>query len=310
MRLFVCEYLTGGGLRDSDLPPDLLRDARRMADALLTDLADIADLELVTTRDDRVTGVGDAIPVADGTDAESLWRDCMQDCDAAWIIAPETGGMLLRMRRLADASGCAFIGCDEASIAVTASKTRTMDHLARTGINCIETSHVHAAPPHGENGWVIKPDDGAGCEETFFLETEAALRDWLSRHRGARAHILQPHIRGDHASLSVLYTAGGCELLACNAQRIVLDGNRIRLDGVDTGRRDGDGHLLLPLARAAGRSLPGLRGYVGMDVIITDHGPVLVEINPRLTTAYAGLREVLGVNPAEKILRALGYLTA
>lgn len=311
MRLFVCEYLTGGGLHRQPLPPHLLRDARAMADALLADLADIAGLQVVTTRDARLPALAGAIPIgAETGDVESLWRDRMRDCDAAWFIAPETDGLLLRMRRLADAAGCAFVGCDEASIAVTSSKTLTMDRLARTGITCIETTDVHSTPPAGIDGWIIKPDDGAGCEETYFVETEAALRDWRSRHRGATPCIVQPCIRGSHASLSVLYAGGDCELLACNEQRVVFDGDRLRVDGVDTGRHERHRHLLLPLAQAAGRALPGLRGYVGLDVILTDHGPVLVEINPRLTTAYAGLREVLGVNPAEKILRALGYLTS
>ena len=43
---------------------------------------------------------------------------------------------------------------------------------------------------------------------------------------------------------------------------------------------------------------PGLDGFIGIDVILTEEGPVVVEINPRVTTAYAGLRQALGLNPA------------
>ncbi len=47
-----------------------------------------------------------------------------------------------------------------------------------------------------------------------------------------------------------------------------------------------------------GAALPGLHGIVGVDYIATANGPVVVEVNPRLTTSYAGLRRSLGVNPA------------
>jgi Predicted ATP-utilizing enzyme (ATP-grasp superfamily) len=48
--------------------------------------------------------------------------------------------------------------------------------------------------------------------------------------------------------------------------------------------------------------IPGLSGYVGIDLVLSEGGPLVIEINPRLTTAYAGLRQSLGKNPAEWIL--------
>lgn len=44
---------------------------------------------------------------------------------------------------------------------------------------------------------------------------------------------------------------------------------------------------------AACRTIPGLAGYFGVDLLLTDGGqPVIVEINPRLTTAYVGYRQL------------------
>ena len=44
--------------------------------------------------------------------------------------------------------------------------------------------------------------------------------------------------------------------------------------------------------------VPGLRGYIGVDLILDEHAPgvSVVEINPRLTTSYVGLRAALGQN--------------
>jgi hypothetical protein len=54
------------------------------------------------------------------------------------------------------------------------------------------------------------------------------------------------------------------------------------------------------LAAAAG----GLRGYLGIDLVLADGGPRVIEINPRLTTSYLGLRRVAGANLAGFILDA------
>jgi len=68
-----------------------------------------------------------------------------------------------------------------------------------------------------------------------------------------------------------------------------------------------------PLARQAAaaaeracEAVPGLRGYIGVDVMLSDAGPVVIEINPRLTTAYLGVRRVMRENVAELALAACG----
>jgi predicted ATP-grasp superfamily ATP-dependent carboligase len=43
---------------------------------------------------------------------------------------------------------------------------------------------------------------------------------------------------------------------------------------------------------------------VGVDLILADDSVQLVEINPRLTTSYIGLRQVAGMNPAGLIFDA------
>ena len=44
------------------------------------------------------------------------------------------------------------------------------------------------------------------------------------------------------------------------------------------------------MARRTCRGLPGLKGYVGVDVVLTDTDAFVIEVNPRLTTSYLGVR--------------------
>ena len=61
------------------------------------------------------------------------------------------------------------------------------------------------------------------------------------------------------------------------------------------------------LARRAVEAVPGLRGYVGVDLLLGEAGDGsqdwAVEINPRLTTSYVGLRALAQTNLAELLLR-------
>ena len=65
----------------------------------------------------------------------------------------------------------------------------------------------------------------------------------------------------------------------------------------------------MKLARAAIECVPGLLGYVGVDLVLGDaeDGCTLlnyaIEINPRLTTSYIGLRALADFNIAEMMLR-------
>jgi predicted ATP-grasp superfamily ATP-dependent carboligase len=68
------------------------------------------------------------------------------------------------------------------------------------------------------------------------------------------------------------------------------------------------------LAQAAADAVPGLLGYVGVDLVLGEAADgsrdFAIEINPRLTTSYIGLRALAQDNLAGAMLRAArGELT-
>ena len=83
------------------------------------------------------------------------------------------------------------------------------------------------------------------------------------------------------------------------------DSGRLRLAGLEVNALpDHNGRFQL-LAHRIARALPSLWGYVGVDLINTSAGPVVLEINPRLTTSYCGLGPALGINVAQQVLALL-----
>jgi tyramine---L-glutamate ligase len=303
-RLFVIEFITGGGLAGEPLPGALAHEGELILGALLGELGAIPGLEVTTTRDHRLSplsGRARCVPIGPSEDPFAVWGRCIEDADAVWPIAPETGGVLERLSRLVLEQGRQLIGSSPEAIGVTASKHRCAEVVRRAGVPAIPTRPLQHGIPESASGWVVKPDDGADCTETFCFDDARALRAFAA---GASDHgyVAQPYIAGTPASLSVLCRDGRAVLLSCNEQRIGRQADRLSFEGVLVNALRRERPALEPLARAIAGTIPGLAGYVGVDLILTPSGPIVVEVNPRLTTAYVGLTEALGINVAAAIL--------
>jgi predicted ATP-grasp superfamily ATP-dependent carboligase len=128
-------------------------------------------------------------------------------------------------------------------------------------------------------------------------------RRWLDSNPGN--YVLQPFISGTALSLCVLCCRGSAHLLSCNHQRVaVRDGLFHFLGSVVNAFTDMDG-AFTEIANRIAAAIPGLWGYVGIDLVQSDNRPVVMEVNPRLTTSYVGLRQALGCNPAQLVLDLL-----
>lgn len=288
----MCEFVTGGGLRKGPLPPSLAREGLMMRDALVSDLLDLG-VDVLVAHDDRTRAPygAESVSVAPGDSIWRLWADLASACDVAWVVAPETGGLLAKLTRVVRDSGVRIIGPDDETIRVASSKALTASKLAAFVLTP-PVWRPGEVPAGCAGPFVAKPDDGAGCEETRML---AAAPKKTQLPKG---HIVQPFVRGDAASLTVLRVDGRTRLLSANRQRIVVENGAFRFRGVGVAAlEDRDGRLAA-VAEAVVAALPGLSGIFGIDLVLGEDGPVVIEVNPRLTTAYAGLRDALGFNPA------------
>ena len=89
------------------------------------------------------------------------------------------------------------------------------------------------------------------------------------------------------------------------AEQLLSDDTRFFYRGGRIPARDVDEARIQTAALAACRCVPGLRGYVGVDLIVpadVHSPPIVVEINPRLTTSYLGYRALAVNNLAEWML--------
>jgi tyramine---L-glutamate ligase len=309
MRIFVYEHITGGGMLDDPQIAALAPEGEMMLLALVDDLTAIPGVEVTALRDARLSG---DLPASIHTvrTAEEFWpafRRAADEAASVWPIAPEQDGILARITREVISGGRVLLGCRPDAVEIATSKRATAEVFGRAGIPVIPVYADENGVPPEVNEIVVKPDDGAGCRDTRIFYNRAELCNWLQTHPDPK-RILQPLIHGEARSLSILCCDGRARLLACNRQKVEIAGGTFRFDGVSVNAvRDRDGRYA-ELASRVACALPGLWGYCGLDFIETSDGPVVVEVNPRLTTSYAGLRRAIGLNPAQLVLGLPGSL--
>ncbi|MFT3666129.1 ATP-grasp domain-containing protein [Piscinibacter sp.] len=311
-RVFVYEYLSGGGLVDGDAQAsaELLPQGLAMRDALVAELLDSGDFAVSAATCERAAAPpagAVAVTARDGETPLAFATRLAAQHDAALVVAPESDGCLAAFERAIGAPR--WRGCDARSIAIASSKTATLRHLAAHGIV------TPLAFAHEAQRWVVKPDDGAGSVATrVHANRLAAEADLAGREARGASACLEPWVDGEPASLSLLCGHGGhAELLSVNRQRIAaLPDGTLRYDGVEIDVLPRAAPAWQALAALAGRvvaALPGLHGLVGVDFIASAyHGPVVIEVNPRPTCACVGLsarlqrklaREWLALSPRE-----------
>jgi predicted ATP-grasp superfamily ATP-dependent carboligase len=160
---------------------------------------------------------------------------------------------------------------------------------------------------------VLKPRDGAGSQATCLVRTRTAFSGCLERMQAEmpRAELLlQPLVPGRPVSVAFLLGPGQEVALPPAEQHLTRDG-RFRYLGGRLPLAPGLARRAAGLGPRAVRAVPNLRGYVGVDLILgaaaDGSEDRVIEINPRLTTSYVGLRALARDNLAAALLRvALG----
>lgn len=276
-----------------------------MRDALLSDLLALSDLQLVVTCDRRIPPEHAAIDVLwVDEDPWPLWERAMRDVDAVWLIAPETEGTLHRLTLMAEKLGKRVLGNPSSAIQIASSKSATLHLLQEAGLSVVPTLNQKTLTATNFIPLVTKPDDGAGADETYYFDSWQPYAEWIKAHA---SHTVQAYVEGEAASLSMLCLHGRAWLLSCNRQLVSLEHQEAHASfayaGSELNGMAGHWQAFVELAQQVTQAMPDLAGYVGVDLIVTPAGTLhVLEVNPRLTTSYVGLRAATGLNPARLIM--------
>jgi predicted ATP-grasp superfamily ATP-dependent carboligase len=276
-----------------------------MLSALLDDLARCPGVQIRTLLSPQRSSpqqLSERIIIQCIQPADEIDAFCALATAADWslVIAPEFGDILAERSRWVEEAGGRLLGSSIKAIYATADKLRLSQLWSARGIP--------TPSPELTYPLVCKPRFGAGSQATFLVHDEEELEQ---ARRQARAEgwsgelMLQRYMPGLAVSVAFLSGKRQRHSLPAVEQRLSCDG-RFRYLGGRLPLRENLDRRARRLAERASKCIEGLHGWFGVDLVLGDaedgSGDVAIEINPRLTTSYLGLRQLARFNLAESLL--------
>ena len=311
MRVFIFESITGGGTLGQQQTASvgtLLMEGRAMLTAVASDFAKLNEVKVICLWDARLP-----IPTINGVvfeqvhspdDTSRLFDFHVSHSDKTLLIAPELNGELLSRTRRVEELGGQLLSPDAEFVQLTSSKSTTAQCLSRAGVQVPATAlvswgdHTDLKPP-----LVVKPDDGAGSMGVTRIDEPKLNSNIMAEFPEV---CVQEFCPGQPTSVTVL--CGQSAPICFPACRQILQAPGFQYTG---GSIIGDTDLsdrAANLARKVVDALPSTRGLIGVDMILGERADgsndYAIEVNPRLTTSYVGLRHVSDQNLAHAMVAA------
>lgn len=329
-RVLVFEWLVGGGLLiDAQQLEDcssMFRQGALMRQAISEDFA-AAGCDVRTTTDGRwaeTFAAGESIAITSGEELPDRLREMACEADFLFVIAPESKGRLVRALDWLEPFAKRLLSPDRSWVELLSDKQATCDWLRREGVRVPVGQSWRSGrdvwPPGVALPAVCKPNDGCGGEgirlvgENWINESELGAGQWR----------IETLVEGE--AVSVVALLGGSQRLLLQPTRQLFNSDAF---GVYAGGEMVEDE---PLAAAVWRAvepalnaMAGVRGVVGFDLVLgretradslieSENGAerrrvagdwvaTVVEVNPRLTSSYLGLREFYDNNLANCLLR-------
>lgn len=307
MKILVFEWLLGGGLQYEGQPFDLanpiLRQGLAMGRAIAADF-EATGCEVVLPVDARLSAdqlPGQKIVMTNAAPLPQRLRELAAAADWLFLIAPESGGRLAEVVGWVEAENGKLLSPSRKWVELCADKHRCQEVLRAAGVTVPRGILWRA----GENVWppasslpaIIKPNDGCGGEDLREVGTNWGVVPQSGAWR------IESRIPGQPLSVLVLAGPAGSFALQPTIQHFA--GGRL---GDYVGGELVTDPAVARLAQSAVSqvlaALSEMSGIFGIDLVVdrSSGTATVIEVNPRLTSSYLGLRQVYAGNLAASLL--------
>ena len=325
MRLLIYEHVSGGGFADVPLPASVLSEGFGMLRTLAADFK-AAGHKVITLIDARIARLNPPIladcivPVFSCQETLANLRKLSEQADAAYVIAPETDGMLRSLVKTVEQTGTTSLNCGSSAIENVSNKVSFYERMRKLGLSVPETltftvtDNLKEIAKSVMDGLgfpvVFKPSDGVSCGGVSVVREKMQVAIAVAKIKAessGKRFLVQEFIKGAAASVSLFTTGRRVMPVSLNRQDVVIGTPEVcsRYSG---GLVPFDHQMQAEAFEAAKKlvkAVHGLKGYIGVDFVLTDKAAVAIEVNPRLTTSYVELRQVVNFNPAQVIVDAV-----
>ena len=331
--IFIFEFVSGGGFNQVEIPSSLICEGYAMLRTIIADFKNLG-FHITTLLDSRIEFLSQYIKadviksVKMDEDYLKKYTDCVKDSNYCFVIAPEFSSILYNLTKIVKKNKKILLSIDLNGVKLGASKIETYKFFIANEMN---TPKSYTIPLIGKvldldfilqkfdqlnSSIVIKPDDGVGSELIFYFEKQDDILHFFESSNKIldtnRNYILQKYIEGDPMSVSIINDQtlektgeNNSKILSINAQNL-----QITDPTMDSAYFGGSTPVeqfeqlkaqIKDILKCV--DLSAFKGYFGIDFVKkADNSLSFIEINPRLTTSYVGIRNVLEFNPIELLL--------
>jgi tyramine---L-glutamate ligase len=325
LKIAIYEYVSGGGYAKQPIPKGLLAEGYGMLRSIAADFKAAGHVVTVLL-DERLSKYNSpldadfTVSVVSCSEPQKFLSKKNNAFDAVFVVAPENGQILQNLVQALEAKGKVCLNCTSEAIEKVSNKATLNQQLNKAKIATPKTLIFNFKDDIMKitkliareliYPIVLKTLDGAGCSGMSIIKTEETLNAAiakLQKNSTATQFIVQNYVNGLPASVSVISNGKKAVAISLNKQQITLAqpseesqyiGGCVPLEHPLSAKA-------CSIAEQIVESIAGLRGYVGVDVVLSEEMVYVVDVNPRLTTSYVGLHAVADFNVAQALLDAI-----
>ena len=325
MKIIVYEHVSGGGYAGQPIPHSVLAEGFGMLRTIIADFK-AASHEVTVLLDERLSKLNPPLnadcilPIFYPHEFRNVLSNTAKINDAFFVVAPETGQTLHSLVELTRKTGKVSLNCDSSAIKKVSDKMVLYEVLENNGLLLPKTLVLNVNDDLAEvkrfikdkftYPIVFKPVDGVSCGGLTIIKEDRQVKKAIAKIKAESSEkkfIVQEFIEGEAASVSLICTKNKAVAISLNQQTINVASPE-EVSNYEGGAVPFDHPLrqeAFAVAEKVAKCFPGLRGYVGVDLVLAKDKPFVVDVNPRLTTSYVGLSRIGKFNIAEALVDAV-----
>lgn len=325
--ILVFEYYTALGIDD----PIIINEAISMIDILLEDLKGLNIHFLISEKFKVIAEKHNYVkPIIIKEDFKKWLKNNGDNYNHCLFISSEENNNLTDLTKLLEEKNVEIYGSNSFATEICSDKFKTHNHLKdivkqpktykfnldsdlkwKKAIEDILgnlNSKKQNMDPNSNDGkykLIAKPTFGVDCQDIFLISNFSDIAKIKDVFPVNSEILIQEFIHGDIVSVSMISNGEIAIPLTLNKQFIILNKEQHSYDGGELPYKHPLEKKAFKLAKSAVESIEGIKGFVGVDLILSENDVYFIEINSRFTTPYVGLNKIINFNIPKTIIQLL-----
>jgi len=282
-KIILLEYFTSQSSILKSRDKEIFREALNLSNSIIRNFIKSRDIEKIyVIRNKNLKTIESKKVKTYFTNPEISYTDILKRFkkkSEVIIIAPETNNLSSKIYSHVSRNH-EVLGPNISSLNTFSSKTKMLMKLRRLNLPIVENYNLNL---NYKGKIICKPDTSAGSENTFVINK--------NNYEKKKGYLVQKFYNGKKGSFLMLCKNGKSKVICCNEQLLNLKKEKIQQVGCIMGGLEKYRNEIKILANEISKNFKGLFGIVGVDIVMENKKWLIIEINPRFTSAYSGLNK-------------------